>query len=275
MDFLKKHPFLVIYIILLIGAVVFHVGGGWILLGSLAYLLLVALIRLPNTIARIGYFLQGVGKKPEQAFRFYEYAFRHGANADAPKIAYAMQLMKKCRYEESKTLLEDLLVKENLQPTLLKIVRQDLAIAYWNCGDLQRAIDTLENMKGDYDLLSPEYYTTLGYFYIEAKNYQKGAEETEEALKLDQSNAGAYDNLAVIAYEQGRMEEAKELFMKALEMKDTLASSKYYLGLIYEAEGDFETARSYFSGAHNSNINGLNTVSREEVDAKYQEYLDK
>ena len=68
MDFLKKHPFLVIYIILLIGAVVFHVGGGWILLGSLAYLLLVALIRLPNTIARIGYFLQGVGKKPEQAF---------------------------------------------------------------------------------------------------------------------------------------------------------------------------------------------------------------
>ncbi|MBQ7058152.1 MAG: tetratricopeptide repeat protein [Firmicutes bacterium] len=275
MDFLKKHPFLVIYIVLMIGAVVFKIGGGWILLGSLGYLLLVALIRLPNTCARIGYFAQGVMKKKELAFHFYEFAFRHGSTAAAPKVAYAMQLMEKCRYEESKQALEDVLVMKDLQPTLLKIVRQDLAIAYWNCGELEKAIDTLENMKEDYDLLSAEYYTTLGYFYIEAKDYDKAAEATEEALKLDEGNGGAYDNLALIEYEQGHMEEAKELFHKALEMKESLASSKYYLGLIYEAEGDIETARTYFSGAYNSRITGMNTVSREQVDAKYNEYLDK
>ena len=275
MDFFRKHPFLVIYIVLLIGAVVFKVGAGWILLGTLVYMLLVALIRLPNTMARLGYYIQGVMKKKDLAFKFYEYAFSHGAAVAAPKVAYAMQLMQKCRYEESRQALEDVLVMKDLQPTILKIVRQDLAIAYWNTGDLQKAIDTLENMKADYDLLSPDYYTTLGYFYIEAKDYKKAAEETEAALNIDQSNGGAYDNLALIEYEQGHMEEAKELFHKALEMKESMASSKYYLGLIYEAEGDVENAKLYFSGAHNANITGMNTVSREQVDAKYNEYLDK
>lgn len=275
MNFLKKHPFLIVYFVILIGAVVFHVGFGWILLGTLAYIILVALIRLPNTAARLGYFSQGILRKKELAFKLYDFAYKHGATSPSPKVAYGMMLMQQCRYEESREALEDVLAMPDISPTLLKIVRQDVAIAYWNCGDLDKAITTLENMQNDYDMLSAEYYTTLGYFYIEADRFEEGTKATEEALKLDEGNGGAYDNLAVIEYKKGNMEEAKELFLKALELKETMASSKFYLGLIYEAEGDIEQARNYFTAAHNVTITGMNTVSREEVDAKYMEYLDK
>lgn len=275
MEFLKKHPFLILYIVLVIGAAVFHVGFGWIALGTLVYLLLVALVRLPNTCARLGYLCQGMLGKKDLAFKLYDYAYKHGSTAAAPKVAYGMQLMQQCRYEEAKNALEDVLVTPDIQPTLLKIVRQDVAIAYWNCGELDKAITTLEKMVEEYDILSPEFFTTLGFFYIEAERYEEATKATEEALKQDESNGGAYDNLALIQYKQGNLAEAKELFLKALEMKETMASSKFYLGMIYEAEGDIEEAKAYFTAAHNARITGMNTVTREEVDAKYQEYLDK
>ena len=275
MDFVKKHPFLIIYIVLLTGAALLKVGFRWILLGTLVYVLAVCLIRLPNTAARLGYFAQGMLKKKDLAFRLYEFAYSHGSTAAAPKVAYGMQLMQKCRYEDARDALEDVMVMPNLQPTLLKIVRQDVAIAYWNCGELDRAITTLENMQEDYDMLSAEYYTTLAYFYIEAERFDEAIETNEEALKLDEGNGGAYDNLGMISYLKGDLEEAKELFLKALELKETMASSKFYLGKIFEAEGDLEQAKMYFTAAHNSTITGMNTVSREEVDAKYMEYLDK
>lgn len=275
MEFIKKHPFLIVYFVLLVAAVVLKIGFGYILLGTLVFLVVASLIRLPNTAAYLGYLFQGFWGKPETAFKLYSFAYSHGSTAKAPKVAYAMQLMQKTRYEESKNALEDLLADESLKPTLLKIVRQDVAIAYWNTGDVQRAIDTMEKMKEDYDLLSAEFFTTLGYFYVEAGDYEKAAETTETALSMDEGNGGAYDNLGVIAYKQGNLEEALELFTKALELKETMASSKYYLGLIYEQLGDEDQAKSYFTAAHNSNITGLNTVTREQVDEKYREYMDR
>ena len=68
------------------------------------------------------------------------------------------------------------------------------------------------------------------------------------------------------------MEEAEKYFIKALDLKDTMVDSKYHLGLIYENWGKLEAAAEYFAAAHQSAINGMNTVTREAVDEKFYEY---
>ena len=78
-----------------------------------------------------------------------------------------------------------------------------------------------------------------------------------------------------IRYQQGRLDEAMEYYQRAVQVKDDMPSSYYYMGLIAEKQGKTEDARQYFTAAHNAPLTGLNTVTRSQVDEKYQEYLNK
>lgn len=275
MKFIKKHPYLIIWLVALIVCIVVKVRFRWVALGTLVFWLIVALIHLPDTIAVLGYLVQSLFKKNDQAFRLYEWAFSHGAKKTTPEIAYGIQLLKRCRYQDALTHLQNVLVTPGLQPMLLKYVRQDLAIAYEKTGDVKTAISTLQTMEKDYDILSADFYTTLAYFYLQDGNFAKAEEANNKALKQDEACPGAYDNMAQMAYLKGDLDEAEELYKKALELKDTMVSSKFYLGKVYEAKGDIENAKLYYTAAHNCQITGMQTVTREEVDAKYQEFLSK
>ena len=273
MNFLKKRWAFLLWTALLVVAIILKVPFGYILLGTLGYIILMMLIRLPRTAMLLGYILEGYRKKPDKAFPMYEFGYEHGGRVAGPMIAYGMQLLRRSEYEKGLTVLQDVLMIENLNPTMLKIVRQDLAIAYWKNGDLETAISTLELMLKDYDYFNDDFYGTLGYFYIEAGQYDKATELSNKALTVNEGNGPVYDNLGLIAYAQGDLEEAKELFLKALDMRDTMSATKYYLGLIAEQEGDKEMARTYFAAAYNSKVTGINTVSREQVEAKYHQYM--
>ena len=89
---------------------------------------------------------------------------------------------------------------------------------------------------------------------------------------MSEAHGPAFDNLGQIAFRQGQYEEAEKYFSRALDMKDTMVDSKYHLGLIYEHWGNLEAAAEYFAAAHQSTITGMNTITREQVDAKYNEY---
>lgn len=275
MKFVKKHPFLIVYVIALIVCLILKVRGLWILLGSLVYLLAVMLIRLPNTAATLGYFTQTTLKNPERAMKLYDWAFSHGATSTVPRIAYGMQLIVHSRYEEALKVLQDVLVTPGLSPMYLKVVRRDLAIAYEKTGDVKTAISTMEQMEKDYDILDADFYSTLSYFYIQDGDLKKAKEANEKALKEDASCPGAFDNMAQMEYVQGHLDEAKDLYEKALELKSSMVSSNYYLGRIYEQQGDLESARNYYTAAHNCTITGLHTVTREQVDEKYNEFLNQ
>lgn len=272
MNVVKKHPFLIVYLILVVIGAVARLPFGVILLLSLAYGALYVLLHLPKSAGWLGYLLQGFLKKEDAAFSLYTFCYEKGGRPQAPLIAYAMQLLQRCEYEKGLRVIQDVITLPSISPTLLKIARQDMAIAYWKNGDLESAIGTLEQMLEDYQIFSTEFYTTLGQFYIEAGRYEEAGKTAEEALKEDASCGAAYDNLGLIEYKKGNRAEAKELFEKALELKETMISSKYYLGCIYEEEGDTAKAKSYFSAAHTGKITGIHTVSREMVNEKYERY---
>lgn len=274
MSFIKKHPHLIILALGTIVALVCRVSFLYILLGYLAYAIFMYFVRLPICIGWTGYVFQFVFKLPKAAIPMYRFALRHGAKCSSPLIAYGLYLLEECQYQDALHTFQYVVTLPKINPTMLKFARQDLAIAYWKCGDLNTAISTLEQMQKDYEFFNLEFYTTLGYFYIEAGEYDKAADITHQALMEDESHGPAYDNLAQIEYRKGNYDEAEELFLKALDLRDTMADSKYYLGLIHEKDGDLEGARTFFTAAHNSRITGLNTVTREQVDAKYEEYKE-
>ena len=169
-------------------------------------------------------------------------------------------------------LFEKVLARDKVNPMLVKYAEQDLAIAYWKMGQLEKGIEVMEKMIEKYEYFTPDFYTTLGYFYIEAGDYEKAQECTDKALVLSEAHGPAFDNLGQIAFRQGQYEEAEKYFSRALDMKDTMVDSKYHLGLIYEHWGNLEAAAEYFAAAHQSTITGMNTITREQVDAKYNEY---
>ena len=272
MAWLKQHFFLALYVILMMVGMILQLNGWYLVLGTFAYMLLYALIKLPKTVAFIGYFLQAGPHKVDTAFSCYEFAYKKGGLVAGPMLAYGILLLQRSEYEKSLKVMQDVLVLPNLNATMLKSARQDVAYSYWKTGDLETAISTLELMRQDYDILDADFFTALAYLYIEAGDLEKAEEITQEALKEEADSGPAYDNFGIIAYKRGNLEEAKELFEKALELKDDMASSKYYLGLIAEDEGDTEAALDYFEAALRCNINGLNIISKKAVEEKIAQY---
>ena len=272
MSFFKKHPHFCILTVATIAAIVAKVPFLYVLLGYLVYAVFMYFANLPKCMGWTGYTFQFIFKKPNMAWPMYRYAMKHKAKCSSPLIAYGLHLLEECQYDDALKTFQYVVTLPRINLTMLKFARQDLAIAYWKCGDLATGISTLEQMLIDYDFFNTEFYTTLGYFYIEAGDFEKAAEMSQQALMEDESCGPAYDNLAQIEFRQGNYEEAEELFLRALDLRDTMADSKYYLGLIREMQGDLESARTFFNAAHNSRITGLNTVTREQVDAKYEEY---
>ena len=274
MSFIKNHPHLVVLALGTAIALYFGVSFPYLLLGYLVYAVFMYFVHLPLCIGWTGYVFQFVFHKQKAALPMYRYALKHKATCSSPLIAYGLYLLEECQFPEALHTFQYVVTLPKVNPTMLKFARQDLAIAYWKNGDLATGIATLEQMQKDYEFFNLEFYTTLGYFYIEAGDYDKAIDITNQALIEDESHGPAYDNLAQIEYRKGNYQEAEELFLKALDLRDTMADSKYYLGMIHEKAGDTEGARTFFTAAHNSRITGLNTVTREQVDAKYEEYKE-
>lgn len=273
-DFITKHPHLVVCILAALLVIIFKLPFYWLLLFYVVYFIAMYLIHLPTSVGTTGYVMESFLRMPKAALPLYRFCFNHGGKSMYGLMSYGLYLLKNCYYKESLEVFERCLLIGKPESVLIKYARQDYAISLWKCGRLDDAIAAMEQMLKDYEYFSIDFYTTLGYFYLDAGNYEKAEEWTNKALDENEAHGPAYDNLGQIAFRQGRYDDAKELLLKALDLRDTMADSKYYLGLIFEQEGDIETALQYFAAAHKSKITGMNTVEREVVDAKYHEYVD-
>ena len=273
-NFIGRHPHMIIFVLAAALTLIFKWPFYVLLLFYLAYGILMYFIHFPTAVGLTGYFIDAFLRNQKAAIPLYRYAANHGSKSVYGLLAYGLYLLRNCEYAESLKVFEYILCLPDTHSMLIKYARQDFAIALWKNGRLDDAISTMEQMLQDYDFFSIDFNTTLGYFYLEAEDFDKALEFTNKALDEDESHGPAYDNLGQIEFRKGNYEEAKNLLLKALDLRDSMADSKYYLGLIYEIAGDLETARDFFIAAHECKITGMNTIEREVIDAKYHEYVD-
>ncbi len=272
MNFIQKHPYLMITAVLLILCIVLKLPFGWCVLIFLAYGIVCYVTHLGTAVGWTAYLLDGFLRKPKFVGKLYKYAADHDTKCMHALVAYGFDLLKNGSYEESRATFEKIIADPKVIPLLRKYAEQNLAIACWKCGDLDKALSIMADMEAKYQYFSADFFTTFAYFYVEAGDYDKAEEYTNKALKLDESCGPAYDNFGQIAYRQGDLETAEKYFRRALDLKDTMVDSKYHLGLIYAAWENYPAAAEFFDMARKSSITGMNTVSREMVEEQFEKY---
>ncbi|MCL2619599.1 MAG: tetratricopeptide repeat protein [Defluviitaleaceae bacterium] len=146
------------------------------------------------------------------------------------------------------------------------------ATCHWMNKDAKTAIKTLEDMRANQEYTNAATLANLAFLYMVEGDLDKALNITNQAIDDEPEHAALWDNLGQIRYHQGKTEEAREAFIHALSLRETMADSNYFLGLIHEADGDTDTATEYFRKAAISPIGFFNTITQEQADAKYEEH---
>ena len=254
--------------------------------------------------ANKAYRLQKNGQT-EEAIRIYEECFAEGMDDPRYNLAYALMIIRKGEYQKAK----DFLVKHQKAPGMTPDQRVTLLVDYAACcyrlGDLDKAINTLEQQarKGETGLI----YQTLGYLYVvkyDAANkpdfaeeegsageaaveaVEETAEETAEETTEETTEDTAREDTAEgteapekelsprEAWDQG-VQMAEEFIDKALDYDDEDAVCLDNKGqFVYRVLGDKKGAKKWFDKAlaiKDSQIDTLYFLSRYDEEAGNKE----
>jgi len=247
----------------------------WILIIlALTYIVGSCIIFKGRILGFIGYMIHGRTGNEQKAEKFYKLALKEKETIAYVPLSYGLILLRRGETQEALKLFEQVLERKGENLYIYRTALTNKALAYWQKGEIDKAIEILEECISKYDYINHNTYSSLGYLYIIKENYEKALEYTNKALEKEPKHAGSWDNLGQISYRKNDIKEAKNYFKKALSFKPDLVDSLYYLGIIAENEGNFEEAKEYFSSAMKCNITAFNTVTKKQVEEKYKKYTE-
>lgn len=236
----------------------------WLVPAFFVYLIVSAIVCHNYFLGMIGnmyYFF----RKPDKAKEFYTIAVKRNTRNVKALYNYALDALHEGRGEEALNVFKRA-EKINTKVLFEKLIPLAISSCYWVLGDIDKAIETIENLQKKFNYINPNTLTTLAYFYLLKNEYDKAEELTNKALKDNEAYAPAWDNLGQIYYTKGENTKAKEYFEKALKYRESMTESLYYMGLIEKSEGNTKKAKEYFEKANNGYISALSTVKKEDIE---------
>jgi tetratricopeptide (TPR) repeat protein len=132
------------------------------------------------------------------------------------------------------------------------------------CTECYLNIATVQARKKDYDAAEAAYkkaleinpssadaYSGLATLYNMQKKFDQAAEASAQAQKLSGGAAGGGSastvfNQGVIAWNAGKIPEAKKAFEQAVQLDPKMAEAHYWLGMAHVNEGKVPEAAKYF-----------------------------
>lgn len=236
----------------------------WLIPALFIYLILSALVCHNYVLGMIGniyYFF----RKPDKAKEFYTIAVKRNTRNVKALYNYALDALHEGRAEEALKVFQRA-EKINTKVLFEKLIPLAVSSCYWVLGDIDKAIATIEDLQKKFNYINPNTLTTLAYFYLLKKDFDKAEELTNSALSDNEAYAPAWDNLGQIYYTKGEIKKAKKYFEKALEYRESMTESLYYMGLISKTEGNISKAKEYFEKANNGYISALSTITRVDIE---------
>lgn len=246
-----------------------------ILIIPIIYILINYIVFWGQALGLTGYVLHSFMNKPDLAEKFYKNAIKSKNTSGYALVSYGLMLLRRGDTQTPLILFQRVIEMKDTNILLSKSAMTNTALCYWQKGDIDQAVSILLECIEKFEYINPDTYATLGYLYILKNNYDKALEYTNKALLDNANHASSLDNLGQIYYRLGDYEKACEYFKSALAVKDSLVDSQYYLGIIEEIKGNFNQAKQYFDKAYQCKITTFNTVTKEQVENKYLEYVDK
>lgn len=241
------------------------------ILGLILFLLLVAFL-LKKNISNI-YALKAMkkytGGNTREALKLYEKAYSSKNASPSIKINYAYLLLREGRAEEALEIL-NLLLKSPLNEKDKINATLNLSIAFWEKGDLEKAISLLEDLY-DNNYKTTILYQNLGLFYVLNGNLEKALQFNLEAYEYNNTDTSILDNLGLNYYMLKDYDKALEIYEKIMPLAPTFATAYYYYGLTLKAKGRFAEALEMFEKALTCPFSLLTPIKKEEVLKEIQE----
>ncbi len=262
----KGYVVLGVFVLTLLVGLLTPVPMSYVLLAYFIYFLLIILYYRDKVIGFLGNYHLATGH-PEKAVRIYKWTIAHNTKNPTVYLNYGIILVKDGRAKEALEFLQKALT---LKPSLLieKNIMLTMGSCYWVMNDVDKAIEVLEGMRTKYDYVNVHVLTTLGFLYLIKNNLEKAMEYTDLAIEDSPQSGSAWDNRGQILYRQGDLDEAYAAFSKAVELKNDLVDSYYFLGRISEDKNEKAKAVEYYTKASQCAITALNTVTAQQIDER-------
>lgn len=221
-----------------------------------------------NIYGFLGFYNHSRGKT-EKALRWYEKAEKNDVTSANYQMAYGVLLLRTGKYEKAREIFDKILIFYPRNERVRNNAKVNIALAYWKLGDLDLAIDRMTEMHNK--LKNSRTYGGLGYMLLCKGDYEAALEFNLEALDYDDTDPVILDNLGQTYYLMGDLDNAFKYFNKAKEQKEDQVDTLFYLGNIYLQRGQREEAKEHYKKALECNISALNTISRQDIEAKLKE----
>ena len=206
----------------------------------------------------------------KEAWPLYRKAIGSGLQKQFVITAASMFLQRGDAHEGKQIIQEYLSSEKHRNETLDNIAKTMISMAYWMEGDLQKAIDTVEEVyQGGYrDKNIFINYTT---YALEAGDLKKAKELLDASADMEKTSPGIHDNRGWLYLLTGKWEKAAVLYEDLVNREPKFpepyvhyAQVKIHYGLVGEAiallEKALEARFANTSGMNKATITALKTA---------------
>ncbi len=241
-----------------------NIGGFSMMILSAIALFLIFKPQIFTIIGRRKYFTDH-----SSGFKWLKKAYDTGRMAPQQALVYAYLLLRDGHIVQSEKLINSVLYRsrQKLTKQNLQAAELNLAIISWKRGDIKDGIKRLEEIYNN-GYRSTVHYGTLGVFYIMANEIDTAEKFCLEALEYNSGDMSIRDNLGLVYLNQGRVEEAKEMYEELFALGTPEFIEAYYnYGQVLEKLGDTQGAKEMYNKALGCPERYLSTVKLAVVDA--------
>lgn len=152
------------------------------------------------------------------------------------------------------------ILQEGIERSMSTILVGDLVAIYHHEKLHEKAIALLEENYKKHPQSAVALNYLVRYLTEQANNKMTLGKVAELAKPLSRiQHPDMLYTIAVLAYRQGDLDKAQELFLKVSEQAPDKPQVHYYLGMVYHKQGDNKQAKSYLERAvaKNQHFNGI------------------
>lgn len=206
----------------------------------------------------------------EEALKFYKKAAKMRMSPTKVKIMYGFLLLKTGHLDEADKELTALMKGKLTNEEKWK-AKLYYAIVVWKKGDLNKAIELLEEVHENYRCTL--VYQTLGLLLNLSGKLQNAIKYNKEAYDYNDDDSLILDNLGQNYYLLNQNDKAYEIYKKLFEKEPKFPEAYYNYALVLLKNGQKEEAIEKLNQALKQNFTFLTTVSKEDIKAKLKELV--
>ena len=288
MNYIKSKWRLITFAILIISYVIFifimDKRVDLLYTTGVVYIVVTLILFLGTIVGIPGIILHSFLKNEKAATPFYRLALNLGSGNTNILAAYGLIQLRNYQAKEALETFQK--AKASTKHFLYhKTLTANIALCQWKLGDIKTAAKTYEDLFyfpdyspiEDFSLENLEEgsnknhnfyaqdFTTMAYLFFLNSDLDKAEYFTKIAIEKLPTYGPAFDNLGQIEYQKGNIEEAKQFFTHALIHKPGMSDSHYFLARIAYEEKDKNTALEHINEISEDTINGLSTISLEDI----------